>query len=74
MKKLLMSAAVAVAVLSYAEDYSTWVYLTESDGNTSSQYSFSTAGKWSDPNPPDPAKRYYVLYRLAWADVRKTRD
>lgn len=39
-------------------DYSTWVQLTADDG--AQPYSFDSAGKWSDPNPPDPAKKYYV--------------
>ena len=41
-----------------AEDYSSWVQLLASD--VYSPYSFNSAGNWSDPNPPDPAKNYYI--------------
>ena len=41
-----------------AEDYSSWVQLTESDVYT--PYSFDSAGKWSDGEPPSSTKNYYV--------------
>ena len=41
-----------------AEDYSGWVQLTASDG--SKPYSFNSAGKWSDGEPPSSTKNYYV--------------